>query len=60
MGCERVLKLAGHHGRPTNCVRWVTSAQFFVCESESIFAASLGEETAKKIVEKVSRADSAT
>lgn len=55
MGCERVLKLAGHHGCPTNCVGWVTCAQFFVCERESTFAAGLEEETERDLKKRNSR-----
>lgn len=39
---EGVFQLPWHHGRPANCVRWVTGAEFFICEDEC--AASLEKE----------------
>lgn len=45
MGGEGVLQLARHRGRPTDCVRWVTHTEFFVCEDESTATASLQEQT---------------
>lgn len=49
MGGEGVLQLAGHHGRPTDCVRWVACTQFFVGEYERIAGDSLEEQNERDL-----------
>ena len=44
MGGERFLQLAGHRGRPTDCFRWITHTEIFICEEERA-AGSLDEQT---------------
>lgn len=49
MGGEGVLQLAGHHGRPTDCVRRVARTQFLVSEYERIARDSLEEENERDL-----------
>lgn len=41
MGRERVLQLAGHHGRAANCVSWITGTKFFISENKCMATARL-------------------
>ena len=55
MGGERVLQLAGHHGRPTDRVRGVTHSQFFICEKECTATAGLEEQTERGFIKLVQK-----
>lgn len=48
MGDDSVLQLAGHHGRPTDCVRWVSHTEFIIRENECTATASLEGQNERK------------